>query len=254
LADQLSWTPQKISKIQLGRQLPTRHEIDEWLDVCAATTELADLIALLEEAQALHTSWRGRGTQEEIQRSYGDLVASSTQIDLFEHSVVPGLVQTADYARAILRSWASRHDLGVSDTRIEEGVAQRIERQRHLYDTTRSGRRIRILVLETVLDDHSGMADEVVAGQMDRLLSVIGVPAVTLGILPVMTDLDIRADRTVGFGIYDELVIIEGPSGEIHLDAPDEVRAYREAFERMLSVATVGDEARRAISARLCHS
>jgi hypothetical protein len=86
------------------------------------------------------------------------------------------------------------------------------------------------------------------AGQLDRLIAVAGLPTLELGVIPF--DADVPVMPLTSFMIYDtDLVVIEGLTGEQRLSDPDEVGAYDRLFEALRGAAR-HDESATAIIQR----
>jgi hypothetical protein len=80
------------------------------------------------------------------------------------------------------------------------------------------------------------------AGQLDRLIAVTGLPTLELGVIPF--DSDVPVMPLTSFMIYDtDLVVIEGLTGEQRLSDPDEVDAYDRLFEALRGAARHGESA-----------
>ncbi|MFF5566384.1 helix-turn-helix domain-containing protein [Streptomyces sp. NPDC012623] len=154
----------------------------------------------------------------------------------YEPHYVPGLLQTEDYARAVL----TYGEVGRSNpARIERHVALRMERQRLL---TRSGAPAFWVVLdETVLHRRVGSAD-VMRAQVDRLLEATELPNVTLQIA------EFAAGHHPGtyspfvlfrFAVPElpDMVYVEYLTGALYLDNPAEVSEHVEAMDRMVAHA-----------------
>jgi len=109
--------------------------------------------------------------------------------------LVPGAVQTGAYTRAVLRSFAERRELPDD---VEDAVAVRTDRLRLLHE---GGRRFAVLIEEPVLRNVIGGAD-VMAGQLGHLITVAALPSVSVGIIPMGLDRDVRPGirQTVGSG------------------------------------------------------
>jgi len=89
---------------------------------------------------------------------------------------------------------------------------------------------------------------EVMAGQLEHLLTVLRLPRLRLGIIPF--DAPYRVPLNNGFWILDEaLVQFDTYSAELSLVRPDEIALYGRAFERLAALAVYGAEAK-AILAR----
>ena len=126
----------KISRIESGFRLPTVPEVRAWTR--ATNPTVADeLLALVEEGEVIDRRWRKR-LQEgaTVQAQYDTLVRSATRIRNCQVLVVPGLLQTRDYARAqLLRA----HQLNQTDASgIEDVVDVRMRRQEALYDQSKT--------------------------------------------------------------------------------------------------------------------
>jgi hypothetical protein len=133
---------------------------------------------------------------------------------VFEPLLIPGLLQTADYATSILGMFAQFH--GIRD--VEGGVASRMERQRILYA---GDHKFHIVLCQAALT--LGVVEvETLAGQLDRLLALSGLPRMHLGIIPA------RARHQYlpvhGFWILDTREVrLETVTAEITLTQPKEI-------------------------------
>ncbi|MFI7332305.1 helix-turn-helix domain-containing protein [Micromonospora aurantiaca (nom. illeg.)] len=240
LAEANGWAPSKVSRLENGRQLPSPADIHAWAHACGADEAAQDLLRMLGEVQAVHRDWRRRMRQGQVavQDNYNQMVADSRVIRHFETVYVPGLLQTADYARRILGEMVELHNLDVTD--VDAAVATRMQRQHLLYDTSK---RFEFLLAEPVLR-WLLCPPEVMRGQLDRLQTVVGVPNIRFGILPLGTQLATTPQNS--FQMYDDVAIVETFVGETtHRD--EEAAAYAKANERLWNEAVTGEDARRII-------
>ncbi|MFD8911744.1 helix-turn-helix domain-containing protein [Streptomyces sp. NPDC059575] len=243
LAAQLGWQTSKVSRLQNGKQTPTRADLTAWAHACEQADveeELQGLCAGLEMKQR-HRSWRRqlagghRGRQEIAVRQ----TEHTTMIRGLEVSRIPGLFQTPEYARVVFDANAEFH--GITPT-TEAAVAARMRRQEALYDPEKS---FRFLLCEAALYHRSCPAD-VMAEQLDRLYNLVGQRRVEVGILPFGTQL--RRTAPHGFWIYDRrLVIVETISEELWLTGDDALALYERAWEWLAEAAVYGPPARRLI-------
>jgi hypothetical protein len=85
------------------------------------------------------------------------------------------------------------------------------------------------------------------AGQLGHLLSVLKLPRLRLGVIPL--DAPYRVPLNNGFWILDDaLVQFDTYSAELSLVRPDEITLYGRAFERLAALAVYGAEARAVLS------
>ncbi|MFC9067122.1 helix-turn-helix domain-containing protein [Streptomyces harbinensis] len=244
LAGRLGWPASKVSKLQLGRQSPTESDIREWTAACGAPQAAGELLVLLRDLDRRYAEWRRQLHQGHaaVQRSWKQMEESATIIRSFESCWVPGLLQTAEYAAARFREHAGLFD---SPRDTQEAVAERLERQKALYEP---GRRQRHMVVsESVL--RYGLAPApVMRAQLDRLVSATTLPTVRLGIVPHGKRLPVSPAHN--FCIFDDqLVTVEIASAELRLGQPEEVSLYRRVFDALATSALYDAAARRLIIA-----
>ena len=136
MAEDLGWPRSKISKIENGRQMPTADDIRTWAAECGHPEAADDLLDLLADVQAVHRRWRTRlrrghaAVQEDLDRR----ARQAKRIRSAEVLIMPGLIQTAGYARSILAQAGAAY--GRRD--LEETVAARMRRQEILYDADKT--------------------------------------------------------------------------------------------------------------------
>ena len=241
LAAANNWQQSKVSRLENGRQMASPADIDAWARACGAdATTTQALLQLLGDVQAAHLDWkrRMRRGQEEVQLSYNQLVQEARQVRHFETVYVPGLLQTAEYARRVLAEMVDLHGLAVED--VTAAVAARMQRQQLLYDTTKA---FEFILAEPVLHWMLCPAD-VMRGQLDRLQTVIGVPNIRFGIVPMGVQLATAPQNS--FQMYDDVAIVETFIGETtHHD--EDAAAYARAMDRLWDQAATGEDARRII-------
>lgn len=229
----------RISKIENGVQLPTQADIRAWCAACAAEDQVADLVATLRSVESAYLELR-RQSRAGMKRAVGAhtsvLYARTRVFRIYEHNVVPGLFQTAEYCAAMLSFWFrfldAPDDLGAA-------IAVRMERQRVLYE---SGRRFTCVLEEQALRTWFGTA-ATQAGQLDRVLAVMSLPNVSLGIIPLMTEREVVG--SAGFWLFDdEVVALETPTASIEVTRPDECKLYARMFDALRASSVHGAAAR----------
>ncbi|MGH4027516.1 helix-turn-helix domain-containing protein [Actinomycetota bacterium Odt1-20B] len=167
---------------------------------------------------------------------YVSLEGAAGLIRSYEPHFAPGLLQTEDYARGVMRSGA------IGQTRpddIERYVALRMERQSLL--TREDAPRLWVVMDETVLRRPVG-GPEVMRGQIDRLLEATEMPHVTLQVVPFAS-----GPHPGTFGPFvlfrfampelPDMVYSEYLTGAVYLDARTEVATHLEVMDRMAAQA-----------------
>ncbi len=229
----------RVSKIEHGVQPPSDNDVREWCRACGDDDQVPDLLATLRAVESAYLEYR-RQSRAGMKRVLGAhtlaLYEHSKLFRIYEHNVIPGLFQTAEYSAAMLSFWIKF--LGTTND-LEEAVATRMERQRVIY---KGGKRFVAVLEEQALRTWFGTA-ETQAGQLDRLLAVMSLPSVSLGIVPMMTER--VAVGSTGFWIFDDiLVALETPTASIEVARPQEVELYARMFEVLKAPAVYGCAAR----------
>jgi transcriptional regulator with XRE-family HTH domain len=242
LAAECGWAPSKISKLENGKQTATGADLDAWAAGVGQPTAAAELRGRLAGLESTYRSWRRQlaGGHRAVQDAIGVQHERTTMHRAYSGSVVPGVFQTPEYARAVLGRYAELH--GVARD-IEAGVASRLRRQEGLY---RPGRLYRVLMGEAAL--HTRICSPaVLADQLDRLMSVNGLSTVELGIIPFTADVRVAAGDD--FWIHDDrLVIAESWHAEMWLDSSEDVALYATVWDALAAGAVTGRAAHRLIA------
>jgi transcriptional regulator with XRE-family HTH domain len=243
LAGSLGWTQSKISKIETGRQMPTDDDIVGWARACDADGAATQaLLATLAEAQGIHREWKQqvRLGQAAIQRNYDELARKAKTIRNAEVIYIPGLLQTAEYARCRIAEGVRLH--GANDDEVDAATAQRMLRQQILYDTTKT---FEFVITEAALRFLLCPRTAMLA-QLDRLLALIGLRHIKLGIIPFGVELS-TAPQNAFILFDDELAVVESFVGETMHHA-EEAEAYAAAMNDLAAEAWYDERARDLIT------
>lgn len=200
---------------------------------------------MLATARAKHRQWRHRARrgQAAIQADWDRLVRQAKTIRWFEVTMIPGLLQTPAYARCLVEE--NIREYGFSDAEADAAVTARVRRQNAIYEP---GREFRFVISEAAL--HTRIAPpDVLAAQLDRLLTFAELPGVTLSVIPFTAEITITPLH--GFVIIDDTVIYETYASEVAVEGA-EAGEFAPAFDKLAAEAVTGDEAaeviRRAIT------
>ncbi|PSL08161.1 helix-turn-helix protein [Haloactinopolyspora alba] len=242
LAHVLAWPASKVSKLELGKQTPTRDDLTTWARGVGQPTAADELHQRLRTLESHYAAWKRQlaAGNRARQEAWGTLEDNSRQVLNLETGCIPGLLQTADYARAMFTRVA---DVYNSPVDVDEGVAARMRRQQILYEP---GREFHFLVLESAL--HIQLAPpEAMAGQLDRLAGAVGVPSFTFGIIPLAAPMPITPFH--GWWIYDrKLVKVETAAAELTITDESEVDIYLRLWDQFTDIAVYGADAHRLIA------
>lgn len=184
------------------------------------------------------TPWQSRVQHgvDLAQVETGELEASAATITVYDHAVVPGLLQVRDYARLVFEM------AGVDAGSIAGSVEARLRRQSILLDQSK---RFELLVTEAALWWRPGPID-LQLEQLRQVRAVMALPNVQIGILPLRGRA--RAIYPEGFQVYgdraddaDTVVLVELITDEVTISEPGSVVLYQQEVSRCgtaLSIAT----------------
>ncbi|MEV1062471.1 helix-turn-helix transcriptional regulator [Streptomyces sp. NPDC050263] len=237
VARRASMSAGKLSKIENGRTLPTVQDVDLILSALGVSDAVKEQFLATARAEVTEaTAWRllRRMGPWKHQNTIKAIEANTTALRLFQGQLIPGLLQTPEYATAVFSLPPALPD----ETRART-VAARMERQATLYE---DGRSFYFVICEHVL--RWLICEPVVmAVQLDRLVSLSRLPNVTVGVVPLagrMPDFPMTC-----FSIHDDrLVIVETFHSEITTRDPRDIQTYVDTFERFADVALFGDDMR----------
>lgn len=226
-------------RIDSGQRLLSLPEVTRWLDAAEADADVRERVSALAEAALGETRpWRDL-VGGEVPHLQGDAAAresAAESVRNFQPTLVPGLLQTAEYARQVLRisDIAGQFDQAAA-------LTARLDRQSVLHE---EGRRFAFLLGERAL--RWSPAPGALAAQLDRLVSLATLDTVAIGVLPDA--------RVVGrapwhnFAIWSspdapDYVMTELVHGVQEIHDPETVALYVTLWDELWSAAATGSDA-----------
>jgi transcriptional regulator with XRE-family HTH domain len=243
LAGLCGWHEAKVSRIEHARTAPSAADIRLWCRHCGAEPETDNLLASLRSVADMFVEWRRmeRTGLKRAQEAVLPLWERTRIFRAYSGWLIPGVVQTPAYTRAILRAIAARRGLP-DDT--DEAADVRADRLRLLRE---GDHRFFVVIEESLLRTVIGGAD-VMAGQLGHLITVASLPSVALGIIPMGLERDL-VWPVEDFWIFDETQVnVELVSGWLTLTQPREIGMYSKTFDDLSSLAVHGAKARALIT------
>ncbi|MFJ1952501.1 helix-turn-helix domain-containing protein [Streptomyces microflavus] len=242
LSAALGWSQSKVSKLENGRQTPTAEDLRAWADATGHSGVYEELHGRLKGFESHIRSWRRQlsSGHRPVQETWNAVTADARVLHVWDSFAVNGLLQTPDYARHVFECYAT---LQKSPRDTEDAVRARMDRQRWLYQP---GRRLNLLLWEGALRAQV-CPPEVLAGQLDRLMGVVGMDTVRLGIVPFNTAL-LLPPANAFWIVGEQLVITEDWHAELWLDDSPTVALYLRVWESLSESAVFGAEGQRVIA------
>jgi hypothetical protein len=240
----------KISRMELGRVSFKERDVTDLLSFYGVTDgeERDSLVQLTKEANATPWWQKYQDAAPDWFGLYVGLEEAAQLIRVYEVQFVPGLLQTEEYARAVVVQGAP----GLEPDEVDRRVALRLGRQK-LVDRDNPPR-LWAIVDEAALRRPMGGRD-VLAAQIERLMDAVGEPNITLQVMPFKYGghaAEGGAFTIMRFPEADlpDMVYMEYLTGALYIEKPEEVERYAAVMER-LSVAGTSPERTREILAGL---
>ncbi len=235
VAARMGWHSSKLFRLENARSPRVG-----WLDV----RELMDMYgvpsprreALIQLARDARLMGWWTSYRDVFTGSYVALEDEASAMRRYCPELIPGLLQTEHYARAVIRAVRPGYD----EESVERRVTARLARQKALLDRD-APPELRYVLNEAVLRRQVGDA-HVLGGQLRALADAAERPQLTIQILPFSAGA--HAGLEGGFVLIEfpneqdpDVVYVEGIVGDLYLESVAEVKGYQSAFERIQTVA-----------------
>ena len=232
----------KIHRLENGQVGFKDRDIIDLLALYQLTdpAEVADFLTLTREANTPGW-WQHYGdVLPSWFRTYVDLEQAATLIRTYEGQFVPGLLQTDDYMRAVVRG------AHLEESGDEVGRRVRLRMARQILLTRDGPPRLWAVVDEAALRRPVGGKD-VMRGQLERLIEATKLPNVTLQILPFASGAHpamVGSFSVLRFPDEElpDIVYLEHLTSALYLNKPDEVDQYLHVMESICVRAAAPDQ------------
>ncbi|WP_110945606.1 helix-turn-helix domain-containing protein [Streptomyces avicenniae] len=254
-ARELEWSEQKIWRIETGQVAMRVLDVRAMCEMYGAPNDLTEALKSLARETKARGWWHAYGDAlPEWFDLYVGLEEAASELRWYENKLIPGLLQTTDYAAEIIRT----HSPSLSESEVERRVHLRMDRQSILMRPV-SAPTLRIVLAECVLRQLVG-APKVMATQLAHLAYVSANQNVNLRVVPfdvsnpgVLSGAFTVLQFPEGRMAEPPTVYVEGFTGGLYLDKPDEVRRFEAAFQKIWDAA-VDDQASQRLIAEAARS
>jgi transcriptional regulator with XRE-family HTH domain len=251
IAKELECSVSKISRLETGQGIPKGRDIRDLLDRFGVTDQAR-------RDQMMR--WVREGQRQGWWHDFSDVLApdpedpllpdnlsryvaleqDASEVRSFESTLVHGLLQTEDYARAVLTALLTA-DADATDRLVE----LRMRRQERLY-VDEDPLKIHIILDEAVLRRPVG-GEQVMRAQLKRLVADAQRPNITIQVLPFSVG---AHQATVGPFVVlafpdsddNDLVYVEGYLGDIYLEKERDVDVYERMFDKLVDMSMTAEQ------------
>jgi DNA-binding XRE family transcriptional regulator len=241
-ANELEWSRARMYRIEGGQTSVRSHDVVAMCALYGVAKEMTEVLVSLAKESKAKGWWHAYGDVVPAWfELYVGLEAASNRLRQYESSLIPGLLQTREYAEAVLRT-----EPRVTQEEVAQAVAVRMERQQLLARRRPKAPEFEVILDEAVLRrpiaDREGMQR-----QLAHLVNVSQKPGISVRVLPFEVGPH-PASAAGGFVILDfpsagtrpaepTTVYSENLTGALYLDKPGEVAAYAEIWETLGALA-----------------
>lgn len=231
VAEQLGWQASKISRMENGKQGTRVEDVASLLVVYGVIGDERQRLLKMAERSAEPGWWEVIGGLSDESRTFIRLEIEATAIVNWEPLLVPGLLQTPDYTRALMRAG------GLADADAQSRLAARLGRQAIL--SRDEPPRLDVIVDEMVLRRVLG-GRKVMGRQLRHLIEAAERPNVALRVVPFAvgghTGLD-GSFMILDFPRNRSVVHLEHKISAVFLEEPEQVALFRREADRLGEVA-----------------
>jgi transcriptional regulator with XRE-family HTH domain len=245
VAERLEVSDSKISRIENGQVSASPRDVRDMATLYGVSGQRLDNLMQLARETRERPWWQA---YSDMHLDFAAYEAEASRILQFAPLILPGLLQTRDYARAIIR--AIRYDLAAE--KIERRVEFRVKRQALLNEATPP-------TLWAVLDEgiiYRMIGDRrIMREQLRHLVETARLPQVTLQVLPFSAGAHAGLDGPFAIIQFHEptdrdMVYLEHTGSEHYLDDPAAVALHASLFDHVRAAALKPDDSLKLLHAR----
>jgi transcriptional regulator with XRE-family HTH domain len=244
VAAQLLCSPSKVSRMETGHRGATARDIRDLCGIYGVSDPAERSRMARLAAEGKEQGW-WQSYDLDYFATYVGLEEAATAMRQFQSTVIPGLLQTPAYAKAMAEVLIPE----VSPTRVDELVEVKLRRQSLLSKTPR-------VMLSVILDE--AVLHRLVGGpvamraQLEHLIDVTKIHNVTIQVIPYETGAHAAMEST--FSILDfgepvpSIVYVEGLVGFIYIERQQDIARYERVFEQLCDIALSPQESIKLIA------
>ncbi|MEV5128539.1 helix-turn-helix transcriptional regulator [Streptomyces decoyicus] len=234
VGESLDWSGSKVNRMETGQGRVQPSDVDALCRFYNTTDELCELLKSLAKHSKMRGWWHAYGSAVPTWFSvYVGLEQAACSLRTYEAEFVPGLLQTADYARELHRATAQP-----SPDDVEQMIAVRMERQALL--TGPHAPDLWAILHESVLRHAIGNRD-VMQAQFERLLKMAQLKNITVQVLPFDSGSypATGAYTMLGFPEQEDpdIVYRDGLTDAVYLEQPSDIAQYAKAFDNLRALS-----------------
>jgi transcriptional regulator with XRE-family HTH domain len=231
-AKRLGWSRQKVMRVEKAQSKLSTHDLTAILDLYGVSSPQREALVQLSKDAWKRGWWTAY--RDVFAGTFLALEDEASQIRSWEPQLIPGLLQTPDYARSVIQAIR-----GEDAPNLDRRIAARMARRALLSRS--DAPQLHMVVDEGALRRLHG-GPQIMRTQLESLTSDAERPNVMLQLVPFTAGSHPGLDGsfvilTFEPGVDPDIAYIEGPGGDLYLEAEGEVAQRRLAFNRLVDMA-----------------
>ncbi|MFC3980458.1 helix-turn-helix domain-containing protein [Streptosporangium jomthongense] len=242
-ASQIGWSRSKLNRMETGEGKPSPGDMATLCDLYSVPEPTHSALVTLAKEAGRRGWWTSY--KDVFVGSYVGLEDEATIISEWGVQLIPGLLQTEDYARAVINTGAH-----INAEEVDRRVMARMARRTLV--SRPNAPELRVVLDESVLHRPIGGV-EVMNEQLRALVTATKRPNVSVRVLPFAAGEHAGLEGSfiiLEFDQDDDLDIayVEGTAGDVYVESSDHVDRYKVTFERICKLALPAEESRMMIA------
>ncbi|MFJ3248383.1 helix-turn-helix domain-containing protein [Streptomyces sp. NPDC086782] len=243
VAERLGWPASKLSRIEKGRLGIKPGDLDALMDECQISDPAKRDVLHRIARHGRQLGW-WQTYRDIISPAYADLISledSATSLRTYQATLIPGLLQTAAYARATLDA------LSMTATQAEVNALADVRMARQSVLSRPEPLELWAVIHEAALHPRVKSHPKLMKEQLQWLLDKQDLPHVSIQVLPLDAPPHVGMGGSFALLSFPEtadldVVYLENLTNALYVEEPAEVRRYGSAFERLRAAALPFDE------------
>jgi transcriptional regulator with XRE-family HTH domain len=235
VAKVLLCSPSKVSRMETGQRAVSQRDIRDLCQLYQVTGSEREHLTALAKGQREQAWWQPYDLPFTL-ATYVGLEAEAVRISDYQPGVIPGLLQTPGYARAVHEGSIPR----LSDPEIDERIQVRQSRQAILTREDPPPPQYRVIIDEAALHRIVG-GPAVMIVALERIIEATKLPNVAVQILAYEAGAHPALDSTFIVLEFTDpvptVVYVEGLVGQLYLEKPHEAKRYEQIFQHLQGIS-----------------
>lgn len=234
----LGWSRPKLLRFETAKTRPKPSDVEEMLDLYGGDEGVK--LALMQLARDIRKRGWWSAFNDVLTGSFAELEDDATEIRSWQVQFIPGLLQTSDYALALIRILSPEDSEDVLLRRLQARMARRAILERENAPT------FTVVLDEAVLRRAVG-GPQVMARQLEALVDAAAKPNISVRIMPISVGEHAGMDGPfVALSFAGELdqdvVYLEGMGGEVYVEEVGQVTRCNVRFDRICEQALTEED------------